>query len=33
LAISQAACRAIALSTFADSRYGRFDASNDVAVS
>jgi len=27
---SQAACRVISLSTFADSKYGRFDAQDDV---
>jgi hypothetical protein len=30
VAISQAACRAITLSTFADSRLSRFNASADV---
>jgi hypothetical protein len=30
VAISQAACRAITLSTFADSRFGRYNAQDDV---
>jgi hypothetical protein len=33
VAISQAACRAITLSTFADSRLSRLDASADVSES
>jgi hypothetical protein len=31
VAISQAAYRAITLSTFADSRFGRYNAQDDVA--